>query len=63
MAGCLVPDQVMISSFAQRQEQIELFSEEHVVIFEIVTEQRIGFDEGTTPGHNLGPAVRQEIDG
>lgn len=48
---------------AQRHEQIELFLEQLVVIFEIVAEEREGFDEGAAPRHHLRPAVRQEVEG
>ena len=47
---------------ANTQQQFEVFGEQRVVIGEIETEQREGFDERAAPGHDFGPAVRDKVE-
>ena len=47
---------------ADREQEIELLGEQLVVIFEVIAEQRKGFDERAPPGHDLRPAARQKIE-
>ena len=49
--------------FAQRQQQLELFGEQRVVVAEVVAEQREGFDERAAPRHDLGATARQQVEG
>ncbi len=49
-------------AFVQRQKQVELLGEEFVIVFEVVAEQREGFDERAASGHDLGAAARQKIE-
>ena len=48
---------------AHGEQKIELFGEQFVVVVEVVAEQREGFDERTAPGHDLGAAAGDEIEG
>jgi len=47
---------------AQRQQQIELLGEQLVVVVEIEPEQREGFDERSTAGHDLGATLGDQIE-
>ena len=47
---------------ADREQEIELFGEQLVVVVEVEAEQREGLDEGAAPGHDLGPAARQAVE-
>ena len=48
---------------ADCEQEIELLGEQLVVVVEIVAEQRKGLDERAAPGHDLGAAFRDEIEG
>ena len=48
---------------ADCEQEIELLGEQLVVVVEVVTEQRKGLDERAAPGHDLGAAFRDEIEG
>ncbi len=48
---------------ADLEQKIELLGEQFVVVVEIMAEQRKGFDERAAPGHDLGPAAGDEIEG
>ena len=43
-------------------EQVEFFSEQRVVVIEVIAEQREAFDEGATASHDLGTAVRDTVE-
>ncbi len=45
------------------EEQLKFFRKKRVVIVEIEAEQRIRLDEGAAANHNLGPSLRDEIQG
>ena len=47
----------------QLQQQFELFGEELVVVVQVVAEERERLDEGAAPGHDLGAAVGDQIEG
>ena len=47
---------------ADREQEIELFGEQLVVVVEVVAEQREGLDERAAPRHDLGPPARQAVE-
>jgi hypothetical protein len=47
---------------AQREQQVELFREEVVVVVEVVAEERKRFDERSASGHHLRPSSRKEVE-
>jgi hypothetical protein len=54
---------VDLAALSQRQQQFELFLEQGVVVGEIVAEEREALDEGAAPRHDLGPTMRQQVEG
>ena len=44
------------------EQQVELLSEQCVVVGEVVAEERKRLDERAAPGHDLGAAVRDQVD-
>ncbi len=61
-ARCL-PRQVTFSLSAEREQQLELLGEQLVVVVQLVAEQRERFDEGAAPGHDLGAAAGDQVEG
>ena len=61
--GAVFAGPMGIGVFAQREEEIEFFGEEVVVIFEFEAEEREGLDEGAAAGDDFGATVRDEIEG
>ena len=49
--------------FAQFEQQLQLLDEKFTVVVEIVAKEGERFDEGASPGHDLGPALGDEIEG
>ena len=47
---------------AHFQQEIELFGEELVVVFQVVAEERVRLDERAAAGDDFRPALRDEID-
>ena len=43
------------------QEQIQFFFEEGVIIVQLKTKERIGFDKGSASGHDLGTAIGNNV--
>ena len=54
------PDRTAVG--ADRQQELELFGEQGLVVVEVVAEQREGLDEGAAAGHDLGPSARQAVE-
>ena len=54
---------VDVGGFAEGEEQVELFGEEVVVVFELEAEEREGLDEGAAACDDLGAAVGDEVEG
>src|SRR5690606_22715752 len=54
---------VQLPALAQLEQQRQLFSEEVVVIVEVVAEQRKGFDEGAAARHDLRAAAGEQVEG
>ena len=54
---------VDVVRFAQSEEEVQLFCEEVVVVFELEAEEREGFDEGTAAYDHLGASVGDEVEG
>ncbi len=48
---------------AEAQEEVELLDEELVVVGEVVAEERERLDERAAPGHDLGAAAREQVEG
>jgi hypothetical protein len=48
---------------AQPQQQLQLLREQRVVVAQIVAEQGKGLDERAAAGHDLGPSIRQQVQG
>jgi hypothetical protein len=46
---------------SELQQQLELFDEKFIVIFEFEAEQRECLDKGTAPHHHLGSALGKEV--
>ncbi len=53
---------VNVGGFAEGEEEVELFGEEIVVVFELEAEEREGFDEGAATDYHLGAAVGDEVE-
>ena len=45
------------------QQEVELLSEQGVVVLEVEAEEREGLDEGAAAGDDLGAAVGDEVEG
>ena len=63
MAARCLPDQCDVGAFAEGEEEVELFGEEGVVVFELEAEEGEGFDEGAAAGDDFGAAVGDEVEG
>ena len=61
--GTMTARPVDVGVLAEREEEVELFGEEVVIVFELEAEEGKGFDEGATPGDDFGAAVGDEIEG
>ena len=62
-AGRCLPDQWTLCAFADLQQEVELFGEEGIVVFEFEAEERVGFDEGAAAGDDFGAAVGDQVEG
>ena len=54
---------VNVVIFAESQQEIELFGEEVVVVFELEAEERERLDEGAASCDDLGAAVGDQVEG
>src|ERR1700733_16253149 len=52
-----------VGAVANLQEQVELFGEEGVVVFELEAEERVGLDEGAAASDDLCASVGDEVEG
>jgi hypothetical protein len=55
-----LPDRTGVRT--DREQEVELLGGERVVVVEVQTEQRKGFDKRAAPGHDLRPSARQQIE-
>src|ERR1700733_6768853 len=60
--GAMLAGPVDVVAFADLEEEVELFGEEGVVVFEFEAEERVGLDEGAAAGDDLSTAVGDEVE-
>src|SRR6185437_10198363 len=58
----VLPLPVDLDLFAQLQQQVQLLSEELVVVLQVVAKQRIGLNERTSSDDNFRTAVRDQVE-
>ena len=61
--GAMLAGPVDVGGFAEGEEEVELFGEEIVVVFELEAEEGEGFDERAAADDHLGAAVGDEVEG
>src|SRR5262249_34371994 len=61
--GAMFTCPVDVRLLANLEKQIELLGKKRIVIVEIEAKERKCLDKGAAPGHNFGPAIRNEVEG